>query len=190
VCGGFGGEGMKWVFDDGGRKDSGYKGHTGDCVTRAISIVTGKSYKEVYDNLNLLGKAERTTKRRHKKSNSRTGVYKKTYDDYLKSLGFEWVPTMFIGSGCKVHLKKSELPSGKLVAKLSEHITAVIDGVIHDTYDCSRNETRCVYGYFIKKTETPTIICAWCGKIIKKGSEVQSHTACDECKKKIMEEEE
>jgi hypothetical protein len=24
----------------------------------------------------------------------------------------------------------------------------VIDGVIHDTHDCSRNGTRCVYGYY------------------------------------------
>jgi DNA-directed RNA polymerase subunit RPC12/RpoP len=39
------------------------------------------------------------------------------------------------------------------------------------------------------KTETSTIICAWCGKIIKKGSEAESHTVCPECKKKIMEEE-
>ena len=38
------------------------------------------------------------------------------------------------------------------------------------------------------KTETPTIVCAWCKKIIKKGSEVESHTVCCECKKKILEE--
>jgi|SRR5262245_25045412 len=27
-------------------------------------------------------------------------------------------------------------------------VVAVIDGVIHDTHDCSRDGTRCVYGYF------------------------------------------
>jgi len=27
---------------------------------------------------------------------------------------------------------------------------AVIDGVINDTYDCSREGTRCVYGYWEK----------------------------------------
>ncbi len=24
----------------------------------------------------------------------------------------------------------------------------MIDGVVHDTYDCTRNGTRCVYGYW------------------------------------------
>lgn len=32
----------------------------------------------------------------------------------------------------------------------SKHITAVIGGIIHDTYDHSRGESRCVYGYFTK----------------------------------------
>jgi hypothetical protein len=27
----------------------------------------------------------------------------------------------------------------------------VIDGVIHDTHDCSRGGTRCVYGYWRKE---------------------------------------
>jgi hypothetical protein len=42
----------------------------------------------------------------------------------------------------------SELPQGALLVKVSKHLTAVIDGVIHDTHDCSRGGTRCVYGYF------------------------------------------
>jgi hypothetical protein len=55
---------------------------------------------------------------------------------------------MQIGSGCKVHLRDGELPTGRLVVFVSKHYTAVIDGVIHDTYDPSRAGTRCVYGYF------------------------------------------
>jgi hypothetical protein len=55
---------------------------------------------------------------------------------------------MFIGQGCKVHLRADELPKGRLVVALSKHIVAVIDGVIHDTDDPSRGGTRCVYGYF------------------------------------------
>jgi len=27
-------------------------------------------------------------------------------------------------------------------------MAAVIDGVLHDAYDCSREGTRCVYGYY------------------------------------------
>lgn len=29
-----------------------------------------------------------------------------------------------------------------------EPIAAVVDGVLHDTFDCSRGGTRCVYGYY------------------------------------------
>lgn len=57
---------------------------------------------------------------------------------------------MLIGRGCKVHLRKDELPNGRLIVKVSKHLTTVIDGIIHDDFDCSRRGTRCVYGYFIK----------------------------------------
>jgi hypothetical protein len=141
---------MEFVYNDGGRKDSGYKGTTGDCVTRAIAIVTGKPYQEVYDALNLLAESERTGKRKRGKSNARTGVYRVTYDKYLKSLGYKWIPTMKIGSGCKVHLRSTELPKGRLIVTVSRHITAVIDGIVHDIHECSRNGMRCVYGYYVK----------------------------------------
>jgi len=141
---------MEFVYNDGGRKEAGYKGTTGDCVTRAIAIVTNKPYQEVYDALNLLAESERTGKRKRGISNARTGVYRVTYDKYLKSLGYTWIPTMKIGTGCKVHLRSSELPKGRLVVTVSRHITAVIDGISHDIHNCSRNEMRCVYGYYVK----------------------------------------
>lgn len=142
---------MKFQFDDGGRAAAGFKGKTGDCVCRAISIATGHPYREVYDALNRLGEThERKGKRKRGTSNARTGVYKQTIRRYMESIGWRWVPTMTIGSGCKVHLKSDELPSGRLVVNLSKHSTAVMDGVLHDTYDCSRNETRCVYGYYTR----------------------------------------
>ena len=31
---------------------------------------------------------------------------------------------------------------------LSRHACAVMDGVIHDTYEDARDGTRCVYGYW------------------------------------------
>jgi len=142
---------MKFEFNDGGRQKAGFKGHTGDCVTRAIAIVTGKPYKEVYDTINTMSINERITKRKKKKSNARTGVFRKTYQKYLESLGYVWIPTMQIGQGCKIHLRSDELPSGYLIIRVSKHITTMIDGVINDTYDCSREGTRCVYGYFQKK---------------------------------------
>jgi hypothetical protein len=55
---------------------------------------------------------------------------------------------MQVGSGCKVHLRADELPPGCLIARVSRHVVDVIDGVIHDTHDCSRGGARCVYGYW------------------------------------------
>jgi hypothetical protein len=66
---------------------------------------------------------------------------------------------MAIGSGCKVHLKADELPKGTIIANVSGHFVCVIDGVIQDTYDCSRGGTRCVYGYyyFVEQDVQPVI---------------------------------
>ena len=138
---------MKYEYNDGGRSEAGYKGSTGDCVVRAISIASQRPYKEVYDLVNSYAYNEYKS-RVSKKSNARTGVRKSTIRKMMEDLGFVWTPTMKIGSGCKVHLIESELPEGRLVVQVSKHITAVLDKVIHDTYDPSRDGTRCVYGYW------------------------------------------
>jgi hypothetical protein len=67
----------------------------------------------------------------------------------MLELGFIWTPTMQIGSGCQTHLTADELPTGRLVCNVSRHYVAVIDGVINDTYNCSRKGKRCVYGYWM-----------------------------------------
>ena len=138
---------MKFQYNDGGRSAAGYKGDAGDCATRAIAIATGKPYQEVYDALNTLIKSKRQTKRMRGTS-ARTGTPKGIERDYLTSLGWRWTPTMQIGQGCKVHLKADELPRGCLVVSVSKHLVAVINGVIHDTHDPSRDGMRCVYGYY------------------------------------------
>ena len=139
---------MDFVFHDGGRVAAGYRGATGDCVTRSIAIATGKPYQEIYIALNRLAETERVGKRKKRRSSSRTGVFRRTYQHYLESLGWQWTSTMSIGPGCQVHLRASEPPSGPLIVKVSRHLTAVIDGVLYDTHDCSRGGARCVYGYF------------------------------------------
>ena len=139
---------MNHKYDDGGRGQAGYKGLTGDCVVRAIAIATKRPYQEIYDMANSLSVGERRGKRKRGISNSRTGIYKPTIHRIMEKLGWTWTPTMGIGTGCKVHLKDGELPMGRLVVSVSKHMTAVIDGVIHDTHDPARKGTRCVYGYF------------------------------------------
>jgi len=61
---------MDFVFHDGGRAAAGYKGMTGDCVTRSIAIATGKTYQEVYDALNHRAQAEQIPDNRTSPSNT------------------------------------------------------------------------------------------------------------------------
>ena len=140
-----------FVYNDGGREAAGYKGRAGDCVCRAVAIAAQLPYQEVYNRLAEGNASQRKSKRTGKQPRSaRNGIYttRKWFNDYMRELGFVWTPTMQIGSGCQVHLKADELPSGRLVCNVSRHSVAVIDGVINDTYDCSREGTRCVYGYW------------------------------------------
>tara|TARA_R100000329_G_scaffold118909_1_gene97922 strand:- start:257 stop:715 length:459 start_codon:yes stop_codon:yes gene_type:complete len=141
-----------FVYNDGGRKAAGYQGKAGDCVCRAISIAANLPYQQVYERLAEGNATQRRSKhdkgKRSKSARNGISTTRKWFKDYMLELGFEWTPTMQIGSGCKVHLKAEELPSGRLVCSVSNHNVAVIDGVINDTYDCSRQGKRCVYGYW------------------------------------------
>jgi hypothetical protein len=71
----------------------------------------------------------------------------------LAERGWKWTATMGIGTGCTVHLRADELPSGRIIATVSGHLVAVVDGVVHDTHDPTRDGTRCVYGYYRETAE-------------------------------------
>ena len=148
---------LKFKYDDGGRSNAGYKGVAGDCVVRSIAIAANLSYKKVYEDLYQANEIFRTTSKtklarslKQKNDSPRMGTHRVVLKKYLLQLGWKWTPTMFIGQGCKIHLKKNELPNGTLIISCSKHITVVKEGILHDTYDCSRNGTRCVYGYWTK----------------------------------------
>ena len=163
----------EFTYNDGGRKKAGFKGSANDCVCRSIAIATGKPYLEIYNLINQMAQNERIGKRKKGKSTARKGVYKQTHRRVMEHLGWKWIPTMQVGSGCQVHLHPNELPKGKLVVSVSKHVTTMIDGVIHDTYNPCRpwavkyrgetlksnqwiegdslyTEARCVYGYYVK----------------------------------------
>ena len=135
----------KWIYNDGGRSRY-FKGEkAGDCVTRSIAIVSRMDYKDVYDALAKGNALQGGSK------SARNGIStkRKWFKDQMREWGFKWTPTMGIGTGCKVHLKADELPKGRIVTSCSRHYSSVIDGVINDTYDPSRDGKRAVYGYWI-----------------------------------------
>ncbi len=141
---------LGYQYSDGGRSLAGFKGNANDCVVRAIAIASDTPYLEVYDNFNQLSRPSRIGSKGN--FSPRTGISKYLYMPYLVSHGFKWVTCMSIGSGCKVHMRYDELPTDKrLIVRLSKHLTVVINGTIYDTFEPSRDGTRCVYGYFEKQ---------------------------------------
>ena len=146
------------VFNDGGRSNY-FKGKTGDCVTRAISIASDQDYKKVYDDIKSLSK-EYAQKRNNKASRRikqlgnrcvRQGTSKAVYHPYLLEQDWIWIPTNHIGQEDKVYLRPSELPEGKLIVQIRKYLTVVENGLLYDTYDCSdRPTTPMVYGYYMR----------------------------------------
>jgi len=149
---------IPFVKTDGGRREAGFTNEktAGDCVARAVAIASGRPYIEVYAELAEINARMKLTKRRKKRAlagrhTASEGIYttSKLFKDYMKLNGFEWTPTMQIGSGCRVHVRASELPKkGRFVLRLSKHAAALVDGILMDAYDCSRDGTRAVYGYW------------------------------------------
>ena len=148
---------LGFTFNDGGRGLAGFKGGAGDCVVRAIAIATQLPYIQVYEDLLQANAAyansrnDKLARRLNAKGSSpRNGNHRNVFHDYILGHGFIWVTTMKIGTGCQVHLRAHELPSGTLIVKVSKHLTTIIEGVIHDTHNPSRGGSRCVYGYYQK----------------------------------------
>lgn len=132
-------EQLEYIYNDGGRSKY-FKGKdTGDCVVRSIAIAAQRDYKEVYDEAaKLLGYTPRN------------GIKHKDTRQLVSHFGGSWVSKMSIGQGCTTHLRRDEIPmQGRIICSVTGHLTAVIDGVINDTYDPSRDGNRCVYGYYI-----------------------------------------
>lgn len=134
---------LDYKFNDGGRSKYFKADNVRDCVTRSIAIATGWDYKEIYKELKSMG------------ANPRNGVKHSIIKKYMKLHKFEWHALMTIGSGCKHHLRANEIPMDKrIICNVSGHLTAVIYGVVNDTYDCTRDGNRCVYGYWAVTDET------------------------------------
>jgi len=155
----------RWVKSDGGRHGSGIsrgrKDEVGDCVVRAIAIATQKPYREVHDALTVAkvrdvaaGKNDWTRWARRKGGvrafHADHGVSDEVYGPYLEDLGWRFTSTKDLPRGRGVHLRSDELPRERLIVRLPGHLVAVIDGVIHDTHDCSDEGRRRIQGYWIE----------------------------------------
>lgn len=60
----------------------------------------------------------------------------------------EWTSTFRFGESARRRVRSGDLPDGSVVLRVSRHVIASIDGVLHDTHDSTRGGTRILYGYW------------------------------------------
>lgn len=103
--------------------------HIDDCVIRSLSVLTNKSWNEVYDELtDLAGDIGLMF--------DRVEFVEKYLDDrYNRECHY----SMTVGEFAK------EFPRGKYAVTMNGHITAIIDGKIIDTFDPSDRIMRCAW---------------------------------------------
>jgi len=122
---------MKYKYNEGGRGEH-YKGLSGDCVTRAITIATEQRYDDVYNALfdiarNWKGNSK-LAKRIRTNASPRDGCFKEVGSKYLKDLSIDEVRK-------KLKINDQIFNEGRYVVKVRRHWIAIIDGVVHDTWD-------------------------------------------------------
>ena len=106
----------------------------GDCTVRAISTATDKKWVETYLDLCLFGMLMGDMP----SSNSVTTAYLKKNGFRRKTIPDSCHELYSVSDFCKDH------PDGTFVIGTGSHLTAVIDGVLWDSWD-SRNETPVYY---------------------------------------------
>jgi hypothetical protein len=109
---------------------------TNDCVVRAICNVTGKQWSEVYNKLCAIG----------------SEMYlmpndKRVYTKYLAELGWQKQPMPKKENGIRFTLKEFVEANGKItiVASVVKHLTAIVEGELHDTWNCGH---KCIGNFY------------------------------------------
>ena len=106
-----------------------YNRHIDDCVIRALSILTNRSWDNVYDELSDIA------------SN-----YGYTFDnvefveDYLDN---RYERECHYSKTLKEFVR--EHPFGKYAVTMDGHITAIIDGIVYDTFNPLNRVIRCAW---------------------------------------------
>ena len=111
----------------------GCRGKAVDCVTRSTAIALRLPYRHVYALLNEQARCKPPTR-----TPTLFGAERRVPADLSKGIGVAGLALSSdhkISATCRVHLKAAELRRSPLIVRCSKHTTAVIDGIIHDTYD-------------------------------------------------------
>ena len=137
-----------YAYDDGGRADAGFRGSTGDCVVRAIAIVTGTPYVDAYRRM-------AASMRRAGYSATGNAYRQKRKPGFRPSLPAFKVQELVIASYGLRRLKqpRSTRPTyteahalhGDCLVGTVKHISAILDGNLRDIFDNRTYDGR-IYG--------------------------------------------
>lgn len=105
-----------------------------DCVKRALTLATKLDYMDVQRELNRI--------KREKKASAAN--LRPVYEQFINSHSGEkmWFPAVKGMPRMNGEEFCKRFPKGTYILSMAHHLTTCIDGVIYDTWDCSK---KCVY---------------------------------------------
>lgn len=115
-----------YEHDDGGRIAAGYKGEAGDCVTRALAILTGKPYRELYRELARAQQSVTGTR------SARNGISSKAYQKVYAAHGLTKVK---LPKGPRPTYTEAHRRYGNCIVSTTRHVCALVDGKLRDIFD-------------------------------------------------------
>ena len=108
-----------YVYGDGGRWEAGFKGSAGDCVTRALAILTGRPYRERYRAL------ANANARAGGKRSARNGIRKGAEAEVFQACGLVKVA---LGKGPRPTYSEAYQQYGDCIVSTTRHLAALVDG--------------------------------------------------------------
>ena len=129
---------IEFILNDGGRRASGRKGKTGDCLIRAIAIAGSLDYDLVYKRAAMIYKVAGYCRTGNALAIGRNKVKRsvkhaqETQRSILREFGFEKVR---MRSRTKPTMTQAWHKYGDCIVTITGHICALKDGALQDTMD-------------------------------------------------------
>lgn len=120
-----------WQPSDAGRSASRRPRQTNDCTVRALATVMGSSYDEAYEELKRAGRKCRSGFRLSDWLGAQAWATKIAFPAVKGQKRMN--PSSFVKT----------FPAGRYIVKVSHHVFACIDGIVHDETVVSPD--RCIY---------------------------------------------
>ena len=118
---------IQYVNYDGGRMAAGYKGkNAGDCIVRALAILTGNDYKRVYMDVAHVNKIKGG------KRSARDGVSDKVWKAIFADYDLVKIK---LPPGPRPTYSEAYEQYGNCIVTTNRHACAIVNGTLRDTFD-------------------------------------------------------